>query len=376
MKVLMLTTNSSLMDGINRHILTIAPVLNNMDCCEVRVCTVFPSSELNETLEKSGVKTYSLNASNGHDLKIFGRFNQVMKDFRPDIVHCHVLALFERIVLATLFRKIKKVRTIHGIATRSVHGTCKNRFELFLNRIFNIKYDANCVVSNGVRFHLFPDGGNGAVYTVYNPLHFGEVPSKKYELHDVIGVGKDTPIIGTSCRIALVKNPQAFTKVMCKVLILHPTAHAVVMGDGSAEIKNELNAIVESAAVSQRFHWLGYRQDAPELVRDLNCFVMTSFSEGLPTSVLEAMANKVPFAMMEGNGGLKDIAELNTQELPICIVVRKGDFEGMADQIYKILTDIGLQKTLADNAYTVGKHNFDKTNVCRLLIDIYNSVQS
>ena len=78
MKILMLTTNSSLMDGINRHILAIASHVNRLDGCEVAVCTVFPRAELADALEAEGVTTYSLNASNGHDIHVLWRFYKVM----------------------------------------------------------------------------------------------------------------------------------------------------------------------------------------------------------------------------------------------------------------------------------------------------------
>ena len=78
----MLTTNSSLMDGINRHILTIAPQINNQEGCEVAVCTVFSRAELNVELESKGVKTYSLNATNGHDLTVFLHFYKKADAYR------------------------------------------------------------------------------------------------------------------------------------------------------------------------------------------------------------------------------------------------------------------------------------------------------
>lgn len=373
MKILMLTTNSSLLDGINRHILTVAPAINKQGDCEVAVCTVFPRAELAEELETQGVKTYSLNAVNGHDRKILTRFYKVMRDFNPDIVHAHVMAMFERIVLATFFSNKRFIKTIHGINTTTTKKTFKVKFERFINRCFTIKYSSLCVVSNGVREHYFKNNKNN-ISTVYNPLSFGEVSPKRYKLHGIIGVDSNSPIIGTACRIANVKNPIAFTRVMAKVLQLNENVHAVVMGDGKEVTRETLQQIVDEANISDRFHWLGYRQDAPELVRDLNCFVMTSISEGMPTSILESMANKTPFAMMEGMGGLKDIAEINENEGPIGIVVPKDDIEGMAKGICSLLQNPEQQEQLAENAYIVGKKHFDVESVSKQLHDVYKEV--
>ena len=375
MKILMLTTNSSLMDGINRHILTVAPALNRVDGLEVAVCTVFPRAELGVELEKKGVQTFSLDAAHGHDSKVFKAFYKVVRKFQPTIIHSHVMALYERMVLATLFRNIKYVVTIHGISDPVKTIPLRMRLEQALNKLFAIHYDAECYISKGVMQHLLNEGRqHSKAFVVYNPLQFGQVPDKTFQLHKLIGVSTDTPIIGTACRLGNVKQPKLFTEVMCKVLFKNSRVHAVVMGDGSDDMKQSLHEIVNRYQVNNRFHWLGYRQDAPELVSDLNCFVMTSNSEGLPTSILEAMVNKVTFAMMEGVGGLEDLSELNRLEGPFGLVTPKGDVDIMAEQIGMLIEQEKQQTLLAERAYQVGKKHFNVDSVVNKLFGIYKKV--
>jgi len=370
----MLTTNSSLMDGINRHILTIAPTINSFQDCEVAVCTVYPRAELNEALEREGVRSFSLNAVSGHDWRIFGAFYKVMREFNPDIIHSHVMALNEKIMLSTIFRSKKYIQTIHGISDKIERETLRMKLDRWLDKTFKIRYDSICVVSNGVRQTIFRGNEKESVYTVYNPILFGEDVPKEYKLHKIINVPEDVPVIGTCCRLAAVKNPPLFTKVMCRVLQMNERTHAVVLGDGDASIKQTLKTIVEKANVSERFHFLGYRQDAPDLIRDLSCFVMTSISEGLPTSLLEAMSNKIPFAMMKGNGGLIDIAELNEKEGPIGIVVDKDDIEAQINGICELINTPSYAKSLIENAFEVGIKYFDTKNVCYKLYCIYKDI--
>lgn len=370
----MLTTNSSLMDGINRHILTVAPAVNKYPDCEVAVCTVFPKAELAEALEHEGVKTFALNARNGHDRKILASFLRVMRDYNPDIVHAHVMAFYERMILATFYRSKKFVITIHGIKDQVKHESFRAVLNRWLESIFHIRFDAICYISNGVRQRLFKEKGQKGVYTVYNPLRFDHGMEKGNRLQKLIGVPEGTPIIGTSCRFARVKQPEVFTKVMCRVLRMDKQAHAVVFGDGDVDLKCALKSIVDKFGVSERFHFLGYRQDAPELVRDLSCFVMTSVSEGLPTSILEAMASKTPFAMMEGDGGLRDIEELNRSEGPIGVVVPAGDIEAQAHGIYNLINNPEYAQGLANNAFEVGRRHFDVESVCSKLHGAYVKV--
>ena len=370
----MLTTDSSLMDGINRHILTVAPALNKNDGCEVAVCIVFPRGDLTESLEKVGVKVFSLNANSGHDFKVFRSFNKIMQEYKPDIVHSHVMALYERIILSLFYPCVKYIQTVHGIRDKVLGESFLMRLEKTLCRIFKIKFDAICYISNGVRKYLSNPNDIVNSYTIYNPIDFNKDIPKEYKLHKLIGVPEAVPIIGTCCRIAKVKNPDLFTKVMCRVLQLNDQVHAVVIGDGDEYLKREIEQIVNDANLSERFHFLGYRHDAPELVRDLSCFVMTSTSEGLPTSILEAMVSKVPFAMMEGKGGLDDIAELNRNEGPIGVVVPYGNIEAMAEGIISLIVNLTDSKSLAEKAYAVGEKHFSIAIIRSQLQYVYNSL--
>lgn len=375
-KVLMLTANSSLMDGINRHILTICPALNRMDGLEVAVCTVMPAGELNASLETRGIKTFSLNAGHGHDMKIAGRYMSVMKSFQPDIVHIHVMAMMERIVASLCFRKVKYIKTIHGIRDKVEHPTVRMRLEEMLNKIFPVKLSARCYISEGVREALAgAETDQTESYVVYNPISFTDNKQLDtgQDLSRLIGVKDGTPIIGTSCRIANVKNPEAFTEVMCMVLKSLPDTHAVVMGDGSEAIKTRCRAIVEQYGVETRFHWLGYRSDAPHLVQGLSCFIMTSHSEGLPTSLLECMSLKTPIAFMEGNGGLKDIARINAEEGPVAVTASAGDLKGMVAGIISLLNEPAIAEKYAERAYAAGIRHFDIDAVAMMLNELYKS---
>lgn len=370
----MLTTNSSLMDGINRHILNTAPVINKYPDCEVAVCTVFPKAEFAEALEKEDVRTFSLHAANGHDAKIFYAFYKVMQEYKPDIIHSHVMAFYEKFLLSIFYRSKKFVLTIHGIPDKVEHESFRLKFDRWLNNVFSIRFDATCYISNGVREQLAKDKNLQNIYTIYNPLHFYDVKAKEYKIHKLIGVPEETIIIGTCCRFATVKNPEMFTRVMCKVLQEKEHVHAVILGDGDEAIKQHMKSIIAEANVSERFHLLGYRKDASELIRDFNCFVMTSTSEGLPTSILEAMNCRTPFAMMEGNGGLKDLAEIHRSEGPIGIVEPPSDVETLANKICNLIDKPEYARVISDKAFEIGRHYFDVENVCKHLHQVYKNI--
>jgi len=364
-----------LLDGVNRHILTVSEAVNAIDGCEVAVCTVMPRSNLHEALERRGVKAYALGFPHGHAPGIFRAFRRMMSDFRPDVIHCHVVSVVQRIYLSLAERKLPFVTTIHGICDHKARMSLRDRIELTIDRIFPLRIAAQCYISQGVMRRLVGKEDGGIIKEVsYNPIWFSDNVEKGFRLHDAIGVSHTTPVVGTACRIAWVKNPEAFTTVMCKVLTINEQAHAVVMGDGERDFIDKCIAIVDSYGVADRFHWLGYREDAPALIGDLSCYIMTSHSEGMPTTVLECFAGHSPVAMLEGDGGLRDLVEINDENNPMLIHRPYGDYDGLAAAIADLIGDEQKSRDMTEQAFKVGREHFDAKSVAAQLSGIYHRI--
>ena len=369
MKILMVTTGVSLMDGVNRHITSVAPELNKRMGVEVAVLTEQPWGELCDVLKKCGVKVYALGCPHGHALRLLPRVCRVMLEFKPDIVHVHVLPLMARIALSVFWRnKCRFVLTVHGIGDPVLRVTWRMRLERLLNRLFPIHFDSVAYISNGVRRHC---GGKGEV--VYNPIEFDGV-KPPCQIREELGLDARTPLIGTACRFAAVKQPELFVEVMCRVLEDKKDAHALLIGDGDAQIKEKMREIQSRYHVDDRMHWLGCRPDASAVVGALDCFVMTSLREGLPTALLEAMSAKVPIAFLKGEGGLEDLAEMNEREGPIAVVA--DDKDALVSGIEGILGNSPVSSTMAERAFEVGKRHFDVQAVALKLEKFYCEVMS
>ncbi len=376
-KILMLTGNSSLQDGINRHILAIAPALNRLQGLKIAVCTTFPAGELNVELEKCGVTSYALGLPHGHSWKTWLRFYQVMKEFQPDVIHGHVIGLLQRLYLQMLARRIPVVMTCHGmtdVESGVRQRTGRDRLEHLVEKFIRLPIARMIYISRGVRDFKGAEG----CPIVYNPIKF-EWPSTEKNccgrLRELIGVTREVQVIGTACRVAPPKRPFLFVSVMCSVLQILPLAHAVVCGASDDDIlMAQLKEKVLQSGVEARFHWLGYRPDAPALTRELDCFVMTSQTEGLPTALLEAMSVLTPIAFMRGSGGLVDLDEFNAQEGPIAAVADMDDTAELARQIVCLLRNKVLAQANARRAFEVGRRHFDLSRIVLQLAEIYRDV--
>ena len=90
-------------------------------------------------------------------------------------------------------------------------------------------------------------------------------------------------------RLALNKGPQILINAIPDVLKHHPQARFLLTGDGPR--KNQLEQQADQLGIRHAIEFLGMRDDVPELMRKASIFVRPSTLEGMPLTVLEAMAS-------------------------------------------------------------------------------------
>lgn len=349
----MTTTNGSLQDGISRHILTLAPALNRLPDVECAVCITFPEGELSDALRREGVRVYALGAPHGHHWRAFVGFYRAVRDFRPDLFHGSVIPFAAHVVGKFLFPGTPWVSTYHGarcvVKSKSIWAVICG----WLGRIVEVRFRKVFYVS---RDSMRIDERLGLYSTdvrrlCYNPLDFSRPIPAAGKLRALLGLPEDVPLVGTACRIAAIKRPDLFTRTMCGALGQVSRAQAVIIGEGPS--LDAVRRIVAESGMQERIHLLGYRIDASELVADLDCFVMTSEREGMPTALLEAIAVRTPVAFMKVPGGLTDIAEMSEREGPFAVTVPYEDTESLTAGIVRLLGDGDLRRRFADRAFEV-----------------------
>ncbi|MDQ3331564.1 MAG: glycosyltransferase family 4 protein, partial [Planctomycetota bacterium] len=116
----------------------------------------------------------------------------------------------------------------------------------------------------------------------------------------------DVPVIGTVGRLAEIKRQDLLIQAFARLLVKTPTAHLLLVGDGPR--RNELERLTADLGVSQAIHFAGYREDRDRLLHAMDIFTLTSRSEGMPLSVLEAWAAGVPVVAAHV-GGLPELID-------------------------------------------------------------------
>jgi glycosyltransferase involved in cell wall biosynthesis len=135
---------------------------------------------------------------------------------------------------------------------------------------------------------------------------------------------------------------------------------------GQGPLEGEIRALHARLALGERFRLLGYRQDAPRLLAGADLFVLASRHEGLPVSVMEALALGVP-VVAPAVGGLPELVTDGVNGL----LVAPGDASALALALIAA-TDPGRRAELAANAATTPPH--DARTATAAIEDVYRSV--
>jgi glycosyltransferase involved in cell wall biosynthesis len=140
---------------------------------------------------------------------------------------------------------------------------------------------------------------------------------------------------------------------------------AVLVGDGPdrAAVEEEVRRYGLEPVVEV----LGERNDVPELLAEADVFVLSSRSEGLPISILEAMAAGLPVVASDVGGVPEVVAEGETG-----LLVPPGDPQRLAEALGRLLGDPALRGRLGQAGRIRVAEHFDLAKVQQAHLDLYS----
>ena len=253
------------------------------------------------------------------------RLQEIAKNY--DLIHVHtpVAAFVTRYALNSLRRKgLKVIYTAHGFHFHRNGSALRNAIFLALEKLAGRWCDRLIVINRddqnaALQHRLVPPDqlcympGIGLDLDRYRP-----VPSEQSQAirHELGLEAQDTlflSIAELAPRKRLADLLQAFAQ------LAQPHAHLALAGDGP--LKLSLQTLCQQLGIERQVHFLGFRADIPQLMSAARCAILISQQEGLPRSVMEAMAVGLPIIgtrirgtedlLAQGGGILVEVGELN-----------------------------------------------------------------
>lgn len=373
MKVLYLI-KAGIMGGRERHVLTLARSLpKEVEAC---VCAV-SAGETTEAMAAAGLDVRVLGGRNGHDPRILPRFIRLLREFKPDVVHAHTGALIPYIVMR-FFPKIALVQSVHGPSVSGAElAVLRKSFawkiKSILVRILERKPDYCLPVSQATwdEFKIVNPDAKGEVF--FNALNLDDlaVARRLRGSRPTEWVSRPNPsarkrVVGMVGRMADVKDWPLFSQIAQVVMNMHPDVEFWAVGADAGWAKS-------NGCITRNVKWLGSRQDARDLIAQMDVCLLTSKYEQLPTTLLEAFAIGVPVVGVLPDGGTKEVLALSDKMS--ALLHDNRDCERIAQDVVRVLGNASLRDEMIREGRKIVTEHFDMKKLCATqLTEIYNRI--
>jgi glycosyltransferase involved in cell wall biosynthesis len=166
--------------------------------------------------------------------------------------------------------------------------------------------------------------------------------------------------------VGRLKAPKDFlTLIHAFAALPEGSFEALIVGEGPD--RPVVEAEIRRLGLDGRVRLLGERSDVPALLADSDVFVLSSRSEGLPVSVLEAMAAELPIVASRVGGLGELVVDGETG-----ILVRAGDAPGLAAAVGRLIEDRDLRRTLGAGGRARAEAFFDLAAFRRAHVELYD----
>jgi glycosyltransferase involved in cell wall biosynthesis len=344
--------------GTKRHVLDLAPGLSargievEVACPRVRD-QHHGDTSFWEDLRLTGITAYEVSMTRrpltANNARAVGRLAEIIRRGDYDVVHAQSSVAGAVARPATLLsgRRPKVVYSPHGFAFLSEEWGRRRAVFLALERLLGRVTDRLVCVSDAeaeeaVRHRVMPHEkvaviANGIVSAAQSsPTRC--IADHLPELADWRGL----PIVGTLARMTAQKDPLTWIEVASRLRVAAPDARYVwIWGGGTLE--QEVYDATDRLGLRSVVRFLGHRPDARTLLGDFDVFLLTSRFEGLPYSVIEALAAGTPVVATDVSGTRDVVRHERTGYL-----APAGDVGALSAFVLRLLGDRAHARRMGD----------------------------
>ncbi len=335
--------------GVPEHVLALLDGLSQRNYVLTVVCREV-SDRYRTRLEAMGVRIILLDMRRlihpFADVRAAWRLYHLLRKEKCQVLHMHMskAALLGGLV-GMAARVPVRVNTAHNLGSIALpQRVLRALFWMYDKLLFAITMHAVITVSARIKdiivkqrllgkkkVHAIPNGIDPTPFTVTNEIRL----STRREL----GLADDQVAIGSVARLVWFKGLDALIDAMPDVVHKHPNARFFIVGEGP--LKEQLLEQAKARGVADKLFFLGERNDVANLLAAFDVFVLPSVSEGMPMTILEAMAAAKPTVATDV-GGVGEMIEDHISGL----LVPPRTPEALAQALNTLVGDAPLRETM------------------------------
>jgi glycosyltransferase involved in cell wall biosynthesis len=306
-----------------------------------------PDGELRRRAAE-GLDFVPLAPSHELDLKSGWKLSRLFNRARPAIVHAHDPHAVAMAALALSMSSLQPVPPL--IASRRVD------FRLKKNSFSRWKYrqvDAFICASDAIAQLISADGVSPSrIFTVHEGIDVERIAhTPAGNIHAELWLPVHAPVVGNIGALVPHKGQKHLIDAAALVIQDVPDARFVILGEGP--LRSALEQQIKHLHLEKHVFLLGFRVDVIALLKAFDVFVMCSETEGLGTSILDAMAAGKA-VVGSSTGGIPEVVDDHTTGL----LVPPGDPRPLASAIVRLLRDAPLRQRFGEAGWARVRERF------------------
>jgi L-malate glycosyltransferase len=324
---------------------------------------------LGRELRDEGLPVHVLARRSGLDWHFPRRLGALWRRERVDLVHAHQYTpFFYAMAARLLYRRPAVLFTEHG----RHFPDFPRRKRIMVNRMLLERRDRIVGVGQSVRYALIENEGLPAerVQVIYNGVSLPAIAARagaRAEVREELGIGEGDPLILQVARLDYLKDHGTALRTLKHLLRWRPDAKLVLVGDGPE--RSGIERLARELNLESNIRMLGLRKDVARLLAAADVFLLTSISEGIPLTIIEAMAAGVPVVATRVGG----ITEMIIHEKTGCLA-GAGDAETLADQILRLISDNSLHALIAHTGRETAHRMFSEQQMQHRYAALYEDM--
>ncbi|MCS6922925.1 MAG: glycosyltransferase [Fimbriimonadales bacterium] len=261
-----------------------------------------------QILQDAGIPIHFLYKIEGKaDRQVYRRLDALFRQYRPAVVHTHLLGLNYAYPPTLRYRTPARVHTFHTLAQHEM-GVRIGK----LVRLLAFRYRVGGVVPVAIADEVARTIEQ--VYGYKNPPvipngiptdEYAPNPEKRAQFRAAHGVEPNALVIVHVGRFVELKNHALLLRAFAQLRSVEPL-YLWLVGDG--ELRPAMEQLARDLGIAQRVRFWRIRADIPDILNAADIFTLPSKYEGNPMSVMEAMAAGLP-VVATAVGGVPELVE-------------------------------------------------------------------
>ena len=310
---------------------------------------------------KEGLELVPLTPKTEMDLTAAWRLARLIKQLRPDVIHAHDP---HAVAMAALARSMNT-----GPCRPLLIAARRVDFHLKTNALSRWKYrqvERFVCASEAIRRMLLEDGVPADLaVTVYEGIDLDRAAAAPpAELHADFWLPHDAPLVGNVAALVAHKGQKHLIDAAALVIRKVSDARFIIAGEG--ELRPALERQIRERHLEKHVFLAGFRPDVISVHKAFDLFVMSSVSEGLGSSLLDAMSCEKAIVATTAGGIPEAVVDRETG-----LLVPPRDHEAMARAIIALLTDDRARRTMAAAGLRRVRERFSVERMVRDTLRVY-----